>query len=123
MYVSITPGLRSVQVRKKNGKPDLVLLDHGLYRQITDDFRLQYAGGCSLSAYQSLWCSSSQYCRPLAMHAIGGESEVLCAGLWRALVFGDAESIKQHAAAMNAADSYAFFASMLTMRPWEEITK
>ena len=45
------------------------------------------------------------------------------AGLWRALVFGDAEGIKQHAAAMNAADSYAFFASMLTMRPWEEITK
>ena len=50
-------------------------------------------------------------------------SGVLCAGLWRALVFGDAEAIKQHAAAMNAADSYAFFASMLTMRPWEEITK
>lgn len=44
-------------------------------------------------------------------------------GLWRALVFGDEEGIKQHAAAMNAADSYAFFASMLTMRPWEEITK
>lgn len=38
-------------------------------------------------------------------------------------MFGDAEAIKQHAAAMNAADSYAFFASMLTMRPWEEITK
>ena len=48
---------------------------------------------------------------------------MLGAGLWRALVFGDAEGIKQHAAAMNAADSYAFFASMLTMRPWEEITK
>ena len=50
-------------------------------------------------------------------------STLACPGLWRALVFGDAEGIKQHAAAMNAADSYAFFASMLTMRPWEEITK
>lgn len=51
------------------------------------------------------------------------DGALACAGLWRALVFGDAEGIKQHAAAMNAADSYAFFASMLTMRPWEEITK
>jgi len=33
------------------------------------------------------------------------------------------KGIKQHAAAMNAADSYAFFSSMLTMRPWEDITK
>ena len=45
------------------------------------------------------------------------------AGLWRALVFGDEAGIKQHAAAMNAADSYAFFACMLTMRPWEEVTR
>ncbi|CAK0787023.1 hypothetical protein CVIRNUC_010239 [Coccomyxa viridis] len=85
--VHCDPHAANMMVRKKNGKPELVLLDHGLYRQITDEFRLQYAG------------------------------------LWRALVFGDAEAIKQHAAAMNAADSYAFFASMLTMRPWEEITK
>ena len=63
------------------------------------------------------------------LHSPAGMSLGLChlkeaiAGLWRALVFGDADGIKQHAAAMNAADSYAFFASMLTMRPWEEITK
>ena len=45
------------------------------------------------------------------------------AGLWRSLVFGDEVGIKKHAAAMNAADSYAFFASLLTMRPWDQITK
>ena len=45
-YVISTNDLPSVQVRKKNGKPELVLLDHGLYRQITDEFRLQYAGEC-----------------------------------------------------------------------------
>jgi aarF domain-containing kinase len=76
-----------VQIRKKGGKPELVLLDHGLYRQISDEFRREYAA------------------------------------LWRALVFGDEAGIKRHAAAMNAADSYAFFACMLTMRPWEEVTR
>ena len=38
-------------------------------------------------------------------------------------MFGDAEGIKAHAAAMNAADSYKFFAGMLTMRPWDEVTR
>ena len=27
------------QIREKNGKAELVLLDHGLYKRITDDFR------------------------------------------------------------------------------------
>ena len=44
--MSVESDLPFVQVRKKNGKPELVLLDHGLYRQITDEFRLQYAGEC-----------------------------------------------------------------------------
>lgn len=29
--------------QKENGKPQLVLFDHGLYKQIDDDFRLKYA--------------------------------------------------------------------------------
>ncbi|BDA50400.1 AarF domain-containing protein kinase 1 [Coccomyxa sp. Obi] len=81
------PHAANMLIRKKHGKAELVLLDHGLYKRITDDFRRQYAG------------------------------------LWRALVFGDAEGIKAHAAAMNAADSYKFFAGMLTMRPWDEVTR
>lgn len=28
-----------MQIRKKHGKAELVLLDHGLYKRITDDFR------------------------------------------------------------------------------------
>jgi predicted unusual protein kinase regulating ubiquinone biosynthesis (AarF/ABC1/UbiB family) len=28
----------------QDGRPQLVLLDHGLYRHIDDGFRLQYAG-------------------------------------------------------------------------------
>ncbi|KAK9917077.1 hypothetical protein WJX75_000654 [Coccomyxa subellipsoidea] len=85
--VHCDPHAANMLIREKNGKAELVLLDHGLYKRITDDFRREYAG------------------------------------LWRALVFGDEAGIKQHAAAMNAADSYAFFACMLTMRPWEEVTR
>jgi len=45
------------------------------------------------------------------------------AGLWSALIFGDEAGITRHAAAMNAADSVPFFAGMLTMRPWAEVTR
>ena len=37
-------GCPSQLVRKVNGRTQLVLLDHGLYRQIDDAFREQYAG-------------------------------------------------------------------------------
>ena len=74
-------------MRSKGGRAELVLLDHGLYRTISDELRLEYAG------------------------------------LWRALVFGDEAGIRRHSAAMNAADSYRFFAGLLTMRPWDEITR
>ena len=29
--------------KKKDGKPQLILLDHGLYKQIDDNFRINYA--------------------------------------------------------------------------------
>lgn len=44
MQVHCDPHAANMLVRAKNGKPELILLDHGLYRQITDDFRLEYAG-------------------------------------------------------------------------------
>ena len=37
------PHPANVLLREKNGKPQLVLVDHGLYKQIDDDFRLTYA--------------------------------------------------------------------------------
>ena len=45
------------------------------------------------------------------------------AGLWRALVFGDEAGIRRHAAALGAGDSVQLFAGMLTMRPWDEVTR
>lgn len=37
------PHPANVLIREKNGKPQMVLLDHGLYKQLDDDFRIRYA--------------------------------------------------------------------------------
>jgi len=42
-FVHCDPHPANVHWREKNGKPQLVLLDHGLYKQIDDDFRITYA--------------------------------------------------------------------------------
>jgi aarF domain-containing kinase len=43
-FVHCDPHPGNILVRKRNGTnhPELVLLDHGLYREITDDFRMDY---------------------------------------------------------------------------------
>ncbi|KAI8470915.1 MAG: ABC1 family-domain-containing protein [Monoraphidium minutum] len=82
--VHCDPHAANMLVRKVGGRQQLVLLDHGLYRVIDDEFRARYAA------------------------------------LWRALVFADADGIREHAAAMNAGDLYPLFAAMLTQRPWEQ---
>ncbi len=75
------------QIRSRHGRAELVLLDHGLYRRLSDDFRLEYAA------------------------------------LWRSLVFGDEAGIRSAAGALGAAESVQLFAGMLTMRPWDEVTR
>lgn len=42
-FVHCDPHPANLMVRKQNGGPFLVLLDHGLYKQLDDDFRIQYA--------------------------------------------------------------------------------
>ena len=43
-FIHCDPHPANVLWRKtKNGKPQLILLDHGLYKQIDDDFRINYA--------------------------------------------------------------------------------
>jgi|APGre2960657404_1045060.scaffolds.fasta_scaffold160061_1 aarF domain-containing kinase len=44
------------------------------------------------------------------------------AALWAALLRGDREGIKRHSAGMNAGDAYPIFATMLTQRPWEQVS-
>ncbi|CAH8313128.1 unnamed protein product [Eruca vesicaria subsp. sativa] len=67
-------------------KPQLVLLDHGLYKELDFNTRFNYAS------------------------------------LWKALVFSDANAIKQHSAKLGAGDDlYVLFAGILTMRPWKRV--
>jgi aarF domain-containing kinase len=72
--------------KTKKGQPCLVLLDHGLYRELTPEFR-------------------KNYCR-----------------LWQALVCSDEDGIKEYCTRLNAGQMFTLLASMLLMRPWDDIT-
>ncbi|XVE99750.1 hypothetical protein REPUB_Repub03eG0227800 [Reevesia pubescens] len=76
-------GKRSIFGKKK---PQLILLDHGLYKELDFSTRFSYAS------------------------------------LWRALVFADANGIKENSVKLGAGDDlYALFAGILTMRPWNRV--
>ncbi|KAE9608080.1 putative cadmium-transporting ATPase [Lupinus albus] len=76
-------GKRSILGRRK---PQLILLDHGLYKELDFDTRTNYAA------------------------------------LWKALIFSDANSIKEYSLKLGAGeDLYALFAGILTMRPWNRV--
>ncbi|KAK7311243.1 hypothetical protein RJT34_09256 [Clitoria ternatea] len=67
-------------------KPQLILLDHGLYKELDFQTRTNYAA------------------------------------LWKALVFADANAIKECSTKFGAGDDlYALFAGVLTMRPWNRV--
>lgn len=67
-------------------KPQLILLDHGLYKELDFPTRTNYAA------------------------------------LWKALIFADANAIKEYSAKLGAGeDLYALFAGVLTMRPWNRV--
>ncbi|ONI24607.1 hypothetical protein PRUPE_2G249400 [Prunus persica] len=67
-------------------KPQLILLDHGLYKELDFETRTNYAK------------------------------------LWKALIFADANAIKENSAKLGAGeDLYALFAGILTMRPWNRV--
>lgn len=42
-HVHCDPHPANVLLREKNGKPELVLVDHGLYRELDADFQLRYS--------------------------------------------------------------------------------
>ncbi|CAN4117987.1 unnamed protein product [Withania somnifera] len=67
-------------------KPQLILLDHGLYKELDYNTRINYAA------------------------------------LWKALVYSDADGIKENCVKLGAGDDlYALFAGILTMRPWNKV--
>lgn len=64
----------------------MVLLDHGLYKELDFPTRTNYAA------------------------------------LWKALIFADANAIKEYSVKLGAGDDlYALFAGALTMRPWNRV--
>ncbi|KAK8517153.1 hypothetical protein V6N13_092439 [Hibiscus sabdariffa] len=76
-------GKRNIFGKKK---PQLILLDHGLYKELDFSTRFNYAS------------------------------------LWRALVFSDANGIKEHSVKLGAGeDLYVLFAGIVTMRPWNRV--
>ncbi|XP_019239792.1 PREDICTED: putative ABC1 protein At2g40090 [Nicotiana attenuata] len=76
-------GRRSIFGRRK---PQLILLDHGLYKELDYNTRINYAS------------------------------------LWKALVYSDANGIKENCVKLGAGDDlYALFAGILTMRPWNKV--
>lgn len=42
-FIHCDPHPANVLLRNNNGKPQMVLVDHGLYKDIDDDFRIRYA--------------------------------------------------------------------------------
>ncbi|XP_058109073.1 putative ABC1 protein At2g40090 isoform X2 [Magnolia sinica] len=79
----VPSGKRNIFGKKK---PQLVLLDHGLYKDLDFTTRTNYAA------------------------------------LWKALVFSDANAIKENSVKLGAGeDLYALFAGILTMRPWNRV--
>ncbi|XP_058007798.1 putative ABC1 protein At2g40090 [Hevea brasiliensis] len=76
-------GKRSILGKRK---PQLILLDHGLYKELDFNTRFNYAS------------------------------------LWKALIFADANSIRENSVKLGAGeDLYALFAGILTMRPWNRV--
>ena len=118
----------------RRARPQLVLLDHGLYKQLPDDLRLEYAGlwqalvfgdeavSDLVSHIASISCGTLLLTCALTCAIM----EAVWARLWCHLCSCDTvvlQGIKEHAARMNAGELYPLFAAMLTSRPWEEVTR
>ena len=65
---------------------ELVLLDHGLYKELSTEFRLTYAR------------------------------------LWKSVIEGNVEAIKQSCIDIGAGDAYRLFSSVLTHRTWSSVS-
>lgn len=94
----------------------MVLLDHGLYKELDFHTRNNYA---------SLW--KVHYCfffifSPDIFHLRMLISSPSFSPVMQALVFADAKAIKEYSAKLGAGDDlYALFAGVLTMRPWNRV--
>ena len=109
---------------KPKGKWQLVLLDHGLYRQLDDSFRLEYAGLWHSLVFAGGWAlrgdCSAEYAGTAVLGLPAAAPPAPAFPLRRA---ADEAGIRRHSEAMNAGGGVQLFVGMLTQRPWEEVTK
>ena len=93
-------------------KPQLVLLDHGLYNELDDEIRTNYASLWKVH-FSFGWNDFVWYCSTYF---------AVSSNLLQALIFSDGNAIKKNSAKLGAGeDLYALFAGILTMRPWNRV--
>lgn len=85
----------------KSSNFELVLFDHGLYRELSDDFRLNYA---------HLWLS-----------IINGTQRRVFFMYWLTSDAGDEKGIKHYSKELGAGDLYRLFTAMLTARVYDSV--
>lgn len=108
-----------VQTGKR--KPQLILLDHGLYRELDFQTRTNYA---ALWKVQHCFPSKKffHFCTSLLNEAAHLAVVLVFSCLLQALIFSDAKAIKENSVKLGAGeDLYALFAGILTMRPWNRV--
>ena len=107
----------------------LVLLDHGLYKQLPTDFRLDYwwvvlacfgvermHAPCNINTHTM--CEYNPAHSPYRVYRTRTHSR-----LWKALVLKDLEGVKHYCQKLNAGEMYSLLAAVLTSRSWDDITR
>lgn len=98
----------------------LVLLDHGLYKELDFSTRFNYA---ALWKVPLFFLSFSHYFMPLGFLLWPTCCYLFpCSHSLQGLIFADAKAIKENSVKLGAGDDlYALFAGILTMRPWNRV--
>lgn len=92
----------------------MILLDHGLYKELDYNTRINYAALWKV-IFTSLLCCTFSYWFTRSIN-------ITIRYVLQALVYSDADGIKENCVKLGAGDDlYALFAGILTMRPWNKV--
>lgn len=92
----------------------MILLDHGLYKELDYNTRINYAALWKVIFTSLLSCTFS-FCFTCSIN-------ITTRFVLQALVYSDADGIKENCVKLGAGDDlYALFAGILTMRPWNKV--
>lgn len=92
----------------------MILLDHGLYKELDYNTRINYASLWKVNCISLISCIYSRW--------FTRSINITMWHLLQALVYSDANGIKENCVKLGAGDDlYALFAGILTMRPWNKV--